>query len=41
MLSSARQEEKLEIAKKMKISGMLLDQISEFTNLSIDEIEKI
>ena len=41
MLSSARQEEKLEIAKKMKISGMLLDQISEFTNLSIDEIEKL
>jgi predicted transposase/invertase (TIGR01784 family) len=34
-------EGKLEIAKKLKSHGMPFDQISEITNLSIEEIEKI
>jgi predicted transposase YdaD len=31
----------LEIAKKLKASGMLFEQISEITNLSIEEINQI
>jgi predicted transposase/invertase (TIGR01784 family) len=34
-------EEKLEIAKKLKTHGMPFDQISEITNLTTEEIEKI
>ena len=34
-------EEKLEIAQKLKTRGMPFDQISEITNLTMEEIEKI
>jgi predicted transposase/invertase (TIGR01784 family) len=34
-------EEKLEIAQKLKTRGMPFEQISEITNLSIEEIEKL
>jgi predicted transposase/invertase (TIGR01784 family) len=39
--TEARIKEKLEIAKKLKDSGMPFEQIAEFTNLTIDEIEKL
>jgi len=35
------EKEKLEIAKKMKNSGMLFEQIREFTNLTKEEIENL
>ena len=39
--AEGKTEEKIEIAKKMKTCGMSFDQISEITDLSIEEIEKI
>jgi predicted transposase/invertase (TIGR01784 family) len=39
--AEGRYERDIEISKKLKISGMPFDQISEITNLSIEEIEKI
>jgi predicted transposase/invertase (TIGR01784 family) len=40
-LAEGKTEGKLEIAKKLKTIGMSFDQISEITNLAIEEIEKI
>ena len=48
-LSEARKEErikasfdeKIAIAREMKIDGLTLEQISKFTKLSIEEIEKL
>jgi len=39
--TEGRIKEKLEIAKKLKNRGMSFDQISEITNLSLDDIENI
>ena len=39
-LAAAKKAE-LEITKKLKISGMSFDKISDITNLTIEEIEKI
>ena len=39
--AEGKAEEKLEIAKKLKNRGMSFDQISEITNLSLEDIENI
>jgi predicted transposase/invertase (TIGR01784 family) len=40
-IDTARKEEKLKIAKKLKTSGMSSDKISQITDLTIEEIENI
>jgi predicted transposase/invertase (TIGR01784 family) len=39
--AEGEQVKTIEIAKKLKISGMLFDKISEITDLAIEEIEKL
>ena len=40
-IEKGRHEEALEIARKMKADGIPIAQIAKFTELSIEEIEKL